>query len=243
MIIIKNRIYCIALFFISLFLIFGMNAQASETQILKAKQIEKMAINHLIKELPWNQESLDITIYSDGKDITLPTGKKDLIYKIMGSNQRAGRVPMILEIRINDQFQKRIRINTKVLVKQKIIKTSRAVKRGEIFSINEIKEETIKTERPNKNAIKNLNYILGYEAVRNLPSGATIQTNFLKKPPLGKRGKKIMIMAKKGGMTITAPGILKQDGYKGEIVQVLNIDSKKIIYGNLVDSNTVTVKF
>ena len=50
-------------------------------------------------------------------------------------------------------------------------------------------------------------------------------------------------MAKKGGMTITAPGILKEDGYKDAMVQVLNIESKKIIYGNLVDPNTVKVKF
>ena len=50
-------------------------------------------------------------------------------------------------------------------------------------------------------------------------------------------------MAKKGGMIITAPGILKEDGYKDAIVQVLNIESKKIIYGNLIDSNTVKVKF
>ena len=54
---------------------------------------------------------------------------------------------------------------------------------------------------------------------------------------------KILIMAKKGGMTITAPGILKEDGFKNAMVQVLNIDSKKIIYGRLVDANTVKVKF
>ena len=60
---------------------------------------------------------------------------------------------------------------------------------------------------------------------------------------MGKRGEKILIMAKKGGMTITAPGILKEDGYKDAMVQVLNIESKKIIFGNLIDSNTVKVKF
>ena len=50
-------------------------------------------------------------------------------------------------------------------------------------------------------------------------------------------------MAEKGGMRITAPGILKEDGYENAMVRVLNIESKKVIYGWLVDSNTVKVKF
>ena len=60
---------------------------------------------------------------------------------------------------------------------------------------------------------------------------------------MGNRGDKILIMAQKGGMTITTPGILKEDGYENAMVRVLNIESKKVIYGRLVDSNTVKVRF
>ena len=157
----------------------------------------------------------------------------------MGSSQRAGRIPMILEIRINDQFQKRIRLNTKVLVSQQVIKTKRAVKRGEILSNDEIRVETVQTERPSKNAITNIDHALGYEAARNLSAGKILIPNFIKRPALGNRGDKILIMAQKGGMTITTPGILKEDGYENAMVRVLNIESKKVIYGRLVDSNTV----
>ena len=44
-------------------------------------------------------------------------------------------------------------------------------------------------------------------------------------------------------MTITTPGILKEDGYEDAMVRVLNMESKKIIYGRLIDSNTVKVTF
>ncbi len=136
MIFIQTRLQIIFIVFVCLCLslTFGMRVNASETQILKVNEIEKRAVDHLVKALPWDKESLEINVYYQGKDIALPAGKKDLIYKIMGSSQRAGRIPMILEIRINDQFQKRIRLNTKVLVSQQVIKTKRAVKRGEILS-------------------------------------------------------------------------------------------------------------
>ena len=245
MIFIKSRfkLFFIMLVCLCLSLILGRNVYASETQILKVDEIEKSAVDHLVKALPWDKESLEINVYYQGKDITLPSGKKDLIYKIMGSSQRAGRVPMILEIRINDQFQKRIRLNTKVLVSQQVIKTKRAVKRGEILSNDEIRVETVQTERPSQNAITNIDHALGYEAARNLPVGKILIPNFIKRPALGNRGDKILIMAQKGGMTITTPGILKEDGYENAMVRVLNIESKKVIYGRLVDSNTVKVRF
>ena len=220
-----------------------MRVNASETQVLKVNEIEKRAVDHLVKALPWDKESLEINVYYQGKDITLPAGEKALIYKIMGGSQRAGRIPMILEIRINDQFQKRIRLNTKVLVSQQVIKTKRAVKRGEILSNDEIRVETVQTERPSQNAITNIDHALGYEAARNLSAGKILIPNFIKRPALGNRGDKILIMAQKGGMTITTPGILKEDGYENAMVRVLNIESKKVIYGRLVDSNTVKVRF
>ena len=239
----RFQLFCIMLVCLCLSLIFKRNVNASETQILKVDEIEKSAVDHLVKALPWDKESLEINVYYQGKDITLPSGKKDLIYKIMGSSQRAGRVPIILEIRINDQFQKRIRLNTKVLVSQQVIKTKRAVKRGEILSNDEIRVETVQTERPSQNAITNIDHALGYEAARNLPVGKILIPNFIKRPALGNRGDKILIMAQKGGMTITTPGILKEDGYENAMVRVLNIESKKVIYGRLVDSNTVKVRF
>ena len=245
MIFIKSKLQIIFNLFVCLCLslTFGMRVNASETQILKVNEIEKRAVDHLVKVLPWDKESLEINVYYQGKDITLPAGKKDLIYKIMGSSQRAGRIPMILEIRINDQFQKRIRLNTKVLVSQQVIKTKRAVKRGEILSNDEIRVETVQTERPSQNAITNIDHALGYEAARNLSAGKILIPNFIKRPALGNRGDKILIMAQKGGMTITTPGILKEDGYENAMVRVLNIESKKVIYGRLVDSNTVKVRF
>ena len=239
----KYKIFFIFIICLCQSISFEMRVNASENQIVKTEEIEKSAMDYLLKTLPWDKKSLEINVYYQGKDITLPPGKKELIYKIMGSSQRAGRIPMYLEIRINDQFQKRIQFNTKVLVSQKVIKTIRAVRRGEILSKDEIRAETIKTERPSKNAITNMDYALGYEASRSLSIGQILVPNFIKRPALGNRGDKILITAQKGGMIITTAGILKEDGYKDAMVRVLNIESKKIIYGRLVDSNTVKVNF
>jgi flagella basal body P-ring formation protein FlgA len=44
-------------------------------------------------------------------------------------------------------------------------------------------------------------------------------------------------------MKITAPGIAREKGFKGGIVEVTNVQSKKNIFARVVDSNTVEIQF
>ncbi|MBT3185329.1 MAG: flagellar basal body P-ring formation protein FlgA [Nitrospina sp.] len=226
-----------------MFLIAGSSATAADSQILTVEEIEKGAIDKLASTLPWDKESLEINVYYEGEDIVLPPGKKELVYNTRGTNQRAGRIPLILQVKVDDNLQKRIRLNSRVLVSQEVVKTIRPVRKGEMISNDNIQLETIQTERPWGNAISNIDHALGYAAGRNLPTGKILTQKFLKKPALANRGEKILILAEKGTMKITAPGILKEDGYADAMVRVLNIESKKIIYGRLVDANTVKVNF
>ena len=226
-----------------IFVFLAKTATASETQVLTVEEIEKGAINKLVSILPWERESLEINVYYEGEDIILPPGKRDLIYKARANNNRAGRIPVTLQININNNFQKRIRITSRVLVSQEVVKIIRSVRKGEIISDENIQLESIQTERPWKNALRSIDQALGFEAGRNMPIGKILTQKFLKRPALVNRGDKILILAEKGGMKITAPGILKEDGFKDGMVKVLNIESKKLIYGRLVDANTVKVSF
>ena len=154
-----------------IFSILGSIATASESQVLTVEEIEKGAIDKLASVLPWDRESLEINVYYEGEDILLPPGKKELVYKTRGSNQKAGRIPLILQIKVNGNFKKSVRLNSRVLVSQEVVKTIRAVRKGEMISNDNIQLETVKTERPWKNAIRSIDHALGYAAGRNLPIG------------------------------------------------------------------------
>ena len=237
---ILNTIIITSLF---IFPIYGNISSAAEKQTLTAEEIKQGATDFLFRTLPWEKEQLEIEIFYHGGKITLPSGEKFLIYKKRGGTKNVGRIPITLEIKVDGIFQKRIGINSRVIISEEVVKTTRKIKKGELFTTDNIHIETIKTERQLGNTIKKIKDALGYEAVNYLPNGRPILQRSIKKPALGSKGNKIMILAQKGGMKITTPGILKEDGYKDAMVQVLNIESKKIIYGRLVDSNTVKVNF
>ena len=82
----KLLFFLVFYFFLSL--IFGITVNASESQILRTIEIEEGAEDHLIKNLPWDRDSLDIEVFYQGKDINLPLGNTKMalhletVYKI-----------------------------------------------------------------------------------------------------------------------------------------------------------------
>ena len=226
-----------------IFPIYGNISSAAEKQTLTAEEIKQGTTDFLFRTIPWEKEQLEIEIFYHGGKITLPSGEKFLIYKKRGGTKNVGRIPITLEIKVDGIFQKRIGINSRVIISEEVVKTTRQIKKGELFTTDNIHIETIKTERLLGNTINNIKEALGYEAVNYIPNGRPLLRRSMKKPALGSKGDKIMILAQRGRMKITTPGILKEDGYEDAMVQVLNIETKKIIYGRLIDSNTVKVNF
>ena len=123
---------------------------------ITVEEIKQSATDFLLRTLPWEKDKLEIEIYYQGGKITIPAGEKLLIYKGRGGTKNVGRIPITLEIKVDGIFQKRIGINSRVMVSQKVVKTTRQIKRGEIFTTDNIHIETIKTERLLGNTIKTL---------------------------------------------------------------------------------------
>ena len=85
--IIHRIVYSVISIFIiclCLFSFFENIVNASETKVLTAEVIKQGAVDYLAKTLPWDRESVEITAYYEGGDITIPTGKINLTYKKFG---------------------------------------------------------------------------------------------------------------------------------------------------------------
>jgi flagellar basal body P-ring formation protein FlgA len=71
-----------------------------------------------------------------------------------------------------------------------------------------------------------------------------LRSDLIEFPPLVKRGDVVLVVAESGGLRITTLGMVKQrEGRRGERIRVENIDSKKSLYGRVLDAKTVKVDF
>ena len=230
---------------IILFVLAGFNAWAGSDnkRTVSTKEIVGGAENFLLTHLDWDPQTMDIAVTYKGKDLLLPPGELSFDYGTLNNSRRVGRIPLIVQVKVDNKFFKRLRMNAKVSVLQDVIRTISSVERGNIISDSDVVIENIRTDRLLKNIPDKLNKVIGQEATRNLQTGEILKFRDFKRVPLVERGSRVIIQATKGTVKITAPGVVREKGFKNSIVQVVNLETKKTLFAEVLDANTVEVKF
>ena len=82
----------------------------------------------------------------------------------------------------------------------------------------------------------------GKQARKYIRAGSIVYPSMFEDIPVISPGDKVNIVIEKGLLKISAEGIARQRGAKGDIIKVANFDSKKIIEAEIIDSLTVAVR-
>ncbi|MEW6426964.1 MAG: flagellar basal body P-ring formation chaperone FlgA [Thermodesulfobacteriota bacterium] len=73
--------------------------------------------------------------------------------------------------------------------------------------------------------------------------GAVLTAAMLETVPLVQRGDVVTILADGGRFRVTAPGIVRNAGRRGDMVQVKNMMSRRLIFARVEDEQTVVVDY
>ena len=218
-------------------------AKSEDKRTITSQEIRESAENYLINHLDWDPESMDIEINYQARDLVVPAGKLLLDFGRLNNPRGVGRIPLTISVKIDDKFIKRLRVNAKVGVYQDVVKTVNSLRRGNVIGESDVVMERIRTERIVRDIPTTLDRVIGQAATRNLQPGNTVKFRDLKQVPTIKRGSRVIILARKGSVKITAPGTAREDGFKNNIVKVVNLETKKTVYAEVINSNTVEVRF
>lgn len=83
--------------------------------------------------------------------------------------------------------------------------------------------------------------IVGQQARRTLVTGAILRAQDLQAPTLVLRNREVLIVLKKGGLALTARGKAMEDGALGDMIEVMNVRSQKVLQGTVQRNGTVVI--
>ena len=212
-------------------------------QLLKVSAIEKIGRDYIYEALEWNKDRLDLKVVYEGNQIRIPQGNVTYDCRLPGRKKRVGRVHFLCLIKVAGIVKKRLRLYADVKVAYDIYRTVGSLKMGHVLKSEDIELIRFKSDQVLRNIISEETDIIGHRLIRNLEEGETILAHMVKKIPLVKNGDRILIVAKKGALRVTAPGVVRQNGFKNDTVRVENIHSRKIILGTVIDSRTIHINF
>ena len=220
-----------------------MSTVWASSKTLNITEIEKIGKDFMLETLEWDKDRLELNVIYDGKQILRPHGNITFDCKLPGRKKRIGRVHFLCLMNIDGETKKRLRLYANVRVAYDIYRPIRSLKMGHVLQPGDVELAEYKSDQLLRNIISDEADIIGHRLIRNLDEGETILAHMVKKIPLVKNGDRILIVANKGSLRVTAPGVVRQNGFKDDTVRVENLQSRKIILGTVIDSRTVQINF
>ncbi len=138
---------------------------------------------------------------------------------------------------------KRITATAQVIAFDWAVMTRRALRKGYVLQKEDVYTILMEIGRIPKDAVRVSDQLVGAALSRPVVANTPLVAGMVQESQQVKRGQRVMIVAESASFSIMAKGELKESGYVGSDVKVVNLDSKKIIVGRLVSENTVKVVF
>lgn len=175
--------------------------------------------------------------------VVLPKGPMTSRVLVPKNTEMAGSVPLAVEFAVGDDFEKRVWVTATLEQWANVVMTRRPLGRFKPIEEEDIEVKAVDLAGLPADRITDVDAVIGKRTRRALDTGTVLRPDLVEFPPLVKRGDRVRIIVEIPGLRVSAAGQVKQKGVQGELIPVANLDSNKIIYARVVDSQTVRVDF
>jgi flagella basal body P-ring formation protein FlgA len=196
-------------------------------------------------EAEWGRRVKDVqvTVLDPSDPTKVPAGAVEMRVVPASNDERLGRRTFQLAVSVNGKPWNTIEVLADVAAMIDAVVPNRFLKSDEIIDAQDLKTVRMRTHQINHPFITDREEAVGKSAARPLPADTPLRAGFLQAPVLIKKGDRVMIEAKRGGLSIQAYGVTKSSGHVGQTVMVGNLDSGRELRAKIVGPGLVQVEF
>jgi len=213
-----------------------------EGKLIRGQEVEKIVQEYLrerARELPVTE--LSFTPDDLPHPFTVPHG--ELEHKVIPSHDEViGSLYFTVRFRVDGKLAGNVTVRGELEANAPVVVASRELDRGTVLSQDDLEVRESEISR-SKKPITSLRKAVGMRLKRSLDSGEILQSQEMERPVLVQRGEVVTMEASKGQLILTAKGVARSRGKKGETIKVRNTGSQREILCKVVGSGRVRVEF
>ena len=212
-------------------------------KFIHAREFERVIISELARQYGWPGHRISVRIVFPKKPLPTKAGKRHLELEKMAGGARTGRRSFRVGLYINRQFIKTINVVGEVKAEAMVITPRRWMKRNEVFAKDDVTIMRVAMPSLTHDFILHQDEVLGKQVLRSLPPRQPISKAMVDDPPVVRKGDRVMIEVRQGGLLVQAIGLAKATGKSGETILVENKSSGLKVMGTVVSAGRVEVGF
>jgi flagella basal body P-ring formation protein FlgA len=207
------------------------------------ERVEQIVKAFLERQVETRAESLRVKEIRSFTPLLLPPGKIDCEVLAPKNTVFSGVVPLTLQFKVNGNLDRRIGVTAVLEALAPAVFSKRPMGRLKPVEAGDVEVRTAELSELPSDFISDPQEVIGKRLRRAVDSRTVLRSELLESPPTVKRGDRVVIVAEAGGLRITAVGQVRQNGYLGERVPVVNLDSNRTVAAQVVDAQTVRIDF
>ena len=208
-----------------------LNAYSAES--ISAKTQILSAVTSFSQKLIKNQRysRIDTTLPHLDPRLRLAVCDTPLDVKPTSTRKKLGR--LTLKISCFDQKNWSLHVPLELKAYENVVVAAQPILRGQIITAGNVAKEEREVTRLNQGYFSKPNLVVGSIAKRSIATHQVILPRSLSTPKLVNKGESISIQAISSGLSIKAMGIALADGSLGDLIQVKNSKTQRVVEGRI----------
>ncbi len=222
------------------FLTFSCHALVHASSLQSHSAIAN-AVKQFIKGQNVPLKNLQVTLTSLNNQLVLPKCGKALQVSMAPGTKLLGNTS--LAVSCDSPQQWKIHVAAHVDGEVNALIARHPIPRGTAFEEVNLEFVLRRYSQLNHGYYASASLLQNMEAKRNIKTGQILTPAVVKAQKLVLRGQHITIVAQSGGLNLRVKGKALMDGFKGQTIKVSNLNSKKLLYAQVVSAGVVRVNY
>lgn len=221
-------------------LVLSVQAEGGPTQPLDVGAVEALLQRHLRQQEPHRSESIELHV-QPFQPVLLSAGAVRLRVVQPTRTNGPGVQSFLIAAQIGEKEQARFWVKADIRVYDQVVVAARPLGRQEILGVKDLRLERREiTSRVNQ-PFTRLDDVVGKQSTRSIQIDDVITANAIERPTLLKRGSPIILVFDSGSLRVETQGVAEEGGKIGDLIQVKNPASGKMLRGLVLDGHNVRV--
>lgn len=218
-------------------------AERPSVQRVTSDHLRRAITAFLESSLEGRVEEVEVEVLEPAEPVSVAGGQLRWDVSVSGPTDHAGRRRFHLTPLVDGRAQEVIDVVADVTFYAEVVVATHVLKPDDLIEPEDLALSRVKVPGVAHQLITQLSDAVGKSPGRVLPSQQPIRAAALARPFAVRKGDRVTIEARRGGLAIQAVGTTKSAAQQGSFVTVTNADSGKDIRAKVVGPGLVRVDF
>jgi len=211
---------------------------------ISGEEILSVAKDYVISNMPWDESQAVLEQRRAPKDLSVGSGKIKYVVDPVYTSNWVGQVVLRVKVLVDEREVESARVSIKIRIYADAFVATGKIQKDQVIEPKDIVAKKVElTRRIVTDYASDKNNIIGKRVFKTVHPGKVIGRSMLGEPLLVTRDDIVTILARRGNIVITAQCKAVEQGAKGEIIKVKNVDSNKIVTAKIASSDIVTIAY